>query len=207
MMVLCSRLRKSNIRTLPSAPQLTNTSTVFAQNRTSKTSLSCAINCVFAVSVGMSQIVQVVSILDVMMRLGEIVFQSREVIGAVCSGDLEFDSSAKGDSFAGWMAWLTGRVIELLCIVCAAGNDHRRKWSPEVANKSVVCFWDDGGSQRIRVTGYECVASAVFVYSSLISPLAASGVSGFGCVQWVSTICICYISQRPKTRKAQRQVM
>ena len=44
MIVLCSRLLRSNIRTLPSAPQLTNTSTLLAQKRTSKTSLSCAIN-------------------------------------------------------------------------------------------------------------------------------------------------------------------
>ena len=41
---------------------------------------------------------QVVSILDVMIKLGERVFQSREVRGAVCSGDLEFDSSASGVS-------------------------------------------------------------------------------------------------------------
>ena len=47
----------------------------------------------------MSQIVQVVSMLDVMIRLGDTTFQSREVIGAVCSGDLEFDSSARGESF------------------------------------------------------------------------------------------------------------
>ena len=40
MMVLCSRLRRSNIRTEPSAPQETKTSTLFAQKRTSKTSLS-----------------------------------------------------------------------------------------------------------------------------------------------------------------------
>lgn len=96
MMVLCSKLRKSNILTLPSAPQLTNTSVLFAQNRTSKTSLSCAINCVFAVSVGISQMVHVVSILLVMIKLGETVFQSREVRGAVCSGVFEFDKSAKG---------------------------------------------------------------------------------------------------------------
>lgn len=47
----------------------------------------------------MSQIVQVVSILEVMMRLGETTFQSREVMGAVCSGDLEFDRRARGESF------------------------------------------------------------------------------------------------------------
>ena len=99
MMVLCSRLLRSNIRTLPSAPQLTNTSTLFAQKRTSKTSLSCAISWVLAVSVGISHIVQVVSMLEVIMRLGESVFQSNEVSGAVCSGDLEFERRARGVSF------------------------------------------------------------------------------------------------------------
>lgn len=99
MMVLCSRLLRSNIRTLPSAPQLTKTSTLFAQNRTSKTSLSCAMSCVFAVRVGISHIVQVVSMLEVIIRLGDKVFQSRDVRGAVCSGDFEFESSASGVSF------------------------------------------------------------------------------------------------------------
>jgi len=42
--------------------------------------------------------VQVVSILDVIMRLGETVFQSSEVKGAVCSGVFEFDSKANGVS-------------------------------------------------------------------------------------------------------------
>jgi hypothetical protein len=63
----------------------------------------------------MSQIVQVVSILEVMIRLGEIVFQSSEVIGAVCSGDLEFESKARGDNFTGGASlWFAGRVIELV---------------------------------------------------------------------------------------------
>jgi len=48
----------------------------------SKTSLSCAISCVFAVLVSMSQIVQVVSILDVPMMVGSSSFQSKEVSGA-----------------------------------------------------------------------------------------------------------------------------
>ena len=112
MIVLCSRLRRSNIRTLPSAPQLTNTSVLFAQKRTSKTSLSCAINCVFAVSVGMSQIVHVVSMLEVMIRLGETTFQSREVIGAVCSGDFEFESSASGVSFCKGASFGVDRLME-----------------------------------------------------------------------------------------------
>ena len=49
----------------------------------------------------MSQIVHVVSMLDVMIKLGETVFQSNDVMGAVCSGDFELDNSARGDSFAG----------------------------------------------------------------------------------------------------------
>jgi hypothetical protein len=36
--------------------------------------------------------------LDVMMRLGETVFQSSEVKGAVCSGVFEFERRAKGVS-------------------------------------------------------------------------------------------------------------
>lgn len=99
MIVLCSKLRKSNILTDPSAPQLTKTSTLPAQKRTSKTSLSCAISCVFAVRVGISQMVHVVSMLDVMISFGDIVFQSRDVRGAVCSGVLELDSRARGVSF------------------------------------------------------------------------------------------------------------
>src|SRR5277367_6701442 len=98
IMVLCSRLRRSNIRTLPSAPQLTKTSVLFAQNRTSNTSLSWAISCVLAVKVGMSQIVQVVSMLDVIISDGETVFQSSDVRGAVCSGVLELDNNANGVS-------------------------------------------------------------------------------------------------------------
>lgn len=39
---------------------------------------------------------QVVSMLDVMIKLGDTVFQSREVNGAVCSGVFEFDKRAKG---------------------------------------------------------------------------------------------------------------
>lgn len=99
MMVLCSKLRRSNMRTLPSAPQLKKTSTLLAQNRTSKTSLSCAINCVLAVKVGMSHIVQVVSMLDVIIKLGDTLFQSKDVRGAVCSGDLEFERRARGVNF------------------------------------------------------------------------------------------------------------
>lgn len=91
------------------------------------------------------------------MRLGEIVFQSREVIGAVCSGDLELESNANGDSLVvGVSRELAGRVIVFeLCNGCELGSDHRRRWSPDVASKSVDCFCEEGGSQRMRVTGYE----------------------------------------------------
>jgi hypothetical protein len=74
-------------------------------------------SCVLAVSVGMSQMVQVVSMLDVMIKLGDIVFQSSEVMGAVCSGDFEFESKASGESLAqGASLWLADRVMEFeLC--------------------------------------------------------------------------------------------
>ena len=49
--------------------------------------------------VGISHIVHVVSMLEVMIKLGDRVFQSREVRGAVCSGDFEFERSARGVSF------------------------------------------------------------------------------------------------------------
>ena len=63
----------------------------------------------------MSQIVHVVSILDVIIKLGDRLFQSREVSGAVCSGDFEFESSASGVSFWGdGCALFEVRVIELL---------------------------------------------------------------------------------------------
>lgn len=129
MIVLCSKLLKSNIRTLPSAPQLTKTSTLLAQNRTSKTSLSWAISCVLAVSVGISQMVQVVSMLDVIIRLGDRVFQSRDVRGAVCSGDFELDRSASGVNFWGIVSLvLDVRVMELLELeLVLEGNDHSRK--------------------------------------------------------------------------------
>ena len=53
-------------------------------------------SCVLAVNEGMSQIVQVVSMLEVMIRLGDTVFQSRDVNGAVWSGVFELDSKARG---------------------------------------------------------------------------------------------------------------
>lgn len=87
------------MRTLPSAPHETKTSTLPAQKRTSKTSLSWAISWVFAVSVGMSQIVQVVSILLVIINFGLRVFQSSDVKGAVCSGVFELERRASGVSF------------------------------------------------------------------------------------------------------------
>jgi hypothetical protein len=171
MMVLCSRLRRSNMRTLPSAPHDTKTSTLPAQNRTSYTSLSCAISCVLAVSVGMSQMVHVVSMLLVMMSFGDSAFQSSDVSGAVCSGVLELESSASGVSFIGAASRVfadedRGIVLDEVADVLL-GSDHRRRWSPEVARRSVACFDEMGGSHRMRVTGYEQVASAMRVYSML----------------------------------------
>ncbi len=54
---------------------------------------------VLAVSVGMSQIVHVVSMDEVIISLGDKVFQSSEVRGAVCSGVLLLDNKASGCSF------------------------------------------------------------------------------------------------------------
>ena len=131
MIVLCSRLRRSNMRTLPSAPQLTKTSTLPAQKRTSKTSLSWAINCVLAVRDGMSHMVQVVSILEVMMSFGDMVFQSRDVSGAVCSGVLELERSASGVSLGSWGSRVftdDERVMVLLVVFPEAwGSDHKRR--------------------------------------------------------------------------------
>lgn len=58
--------------------------------------------------------------LEVIIRLGERVFQSSEVSGAVCSGDLEFESRASGVNFRGCccccccVVAFAERVIELL---------------------------------------------------------------------------------------------
>jgi len=157
MMVLCSRLRRSNMRTLPSAPHETKVSTLPAQKRTSKTSLSCAMSCVLAVSVGMSQMVHVVSMEEVMMSLGETLFQSRLVSGAVCSGVFELESRARGVSLVTFVGLVLEVELRVMVLVegegTVAGSDQSRRWSPDVASRSVVCFCDDGGSHKMRVTG------------------------------------------------------
>lgn len=108
--------------------------------------------------------------LDVIIRLGETVFQSSEVKGAVCSGVFEFERSASGVSLLAGRSrpWLAERVMEFPgdAIGVSEGRDHSLRWSPDVARRSVDCFWDDGGSHKRRVTGYECVASAIFMNSS-----------------------------------------
>jgi hypothetical protein len=72
-------------------------------------------------------------------------------MGAVCSGDFELDSRANGESFCrGW----SFRDIELeYDDVGSAGSDHNRRWSPDVASRSVVCLFEEGGSHKMRVTG------------------------------------------------------
>ncbi len=69
-------------------------------------------SCVLAVNVGISQMVQVVSIDDVIMSEGCITFQSRDVMGAVCSGDLELDSRASGDNFCTGCSFGRPRVLD-----------------------------------------------------------------------------------------------
>lgn len=76
----------------------------------------------------MSHIVQVVSMLDVIIKLGDSVFQSREVRGAVWSGVLLFDKSAKGVS----LATERSRCRPVMELVeegpgVSAGKDHNRR--------------------------------------------------------------------------------
>ena len=117
----------------------------------------------------MSQIVHVVSMLEVMISLGDMVFQSNEVRGAVCSGVLELERRASGVSLGNCGSRVftdDERVMVLLMVLPeACGSDHSRRWSPDVARRSVDCFCDDGGSHSIRVTGNEQVASAMAEYS------------------------------------------
>lgn len=63
----------------------------------------------------MSQIVHVVSMEEVMMSLGDSVFQSREVRGAVCSGVLLFESRARGWSFCGAGSRTFAVALRLMC--------------------------------------------------------------------------------------------
>jgi hypothetical protein len=107
----------------------------------------------------------------VIINFGDSVFQSRDVRGAVCSGLLEFESKANGVSFCG--GWSLVLTVDVLVIVfdCVAGvdadpgSDQSRRWSPDVASRSVDVFCDRGGSHNMRVTGYEQVASATRLYS------------------------------------------
>lgn len=119
--------------------------------------------------VGISQIVHVVSILEVMIRLGETVFQSSDVRGAVCSGVFELDKSANGvNLLAGRsLPWLDDRVMLFPGDGdgVSDGRLQSLRWSPDVARRSVDCFCEEGGSHSNLVTGYECVASAIFVNS------------------------------------------
>lgn len=90
---------------------------------------------------------------DVMINEGEIGFQSKLVSGAVKSVDLEFESSASGVSFCVGVAY-DREVIELLGdgAADAEGRDHNRRWSPDVASKSVNGLLL-GGSHSTRVMG------------------------------------------------------
>ena len=63
------------------------------------------------------------------MRLGDNVFQSSEVKGAVCSGDFELERRASGVSFCGNASLLLDiRVMELLALELELeGSDHSRR--------------------------------------------------------------------------------
>jgi len=116
-------------------------------------------------------------------------FQSNEVIGAVCSGDFEFDSRASGESFCSDCSDFGPCLVMVFEEYedVSLGKDHNLKWSPEVASKSVLCLFEDGGSHNILVTGYAWFASAVFTKSK---PLSPCGFSGSICVFCASRICM-----------------
>ena len=80
--VECSRLRRSNARSEPSAPTETKMSVDPGSHATSYTSRSCAISCVMAVEVSMFHTVHVVSMEEVTTRLGDFSFQEKLVSGA-----------------------------------------------------------------------------------------------------------------------------
>ena len=79
--VECSRLRRSNNRTLPSPPTLANI-LLPSPNAMSYTSFSCAISCVTDRCASMSHTLHVVSMLAVPMYRASEEFQSKEVRGA-----------------------------------------------------------------------------------------------------------------------------
>jgi len=71
--------------------------------------------------------VHVVSMLDVMIKLGETVFQSSDVSGAVCSGVLELESKARGVSLV-TAASRDARVMLLPGFAgVSEGSDHSRR--------------------------------------------------------------------------------
>lgn len=117
----------------------------------------------------MSQMVHVVSMLEVMMSFGDRVFQSSEVSGAVCSGVLELERSAKGCNFCVPGSRVLTEADLLMELVTwdgwLEGKDQSLRWSPDVASRSVDCLEVDGGSQEMRVTGYAQVASATLTKS------------------------------------------
>ena len=81
-MVECSRLRRSNARSEPSAPTETKMSVDPGSHATSYTSRSCAMSCVIAVDVSIFHTVHVVSMEDVTIRLGDFSFHEKLVSGA-----------------------------------------------------------------------------------------------------------------------------
>lgn len=98
------------------------------------------------------------SIDEVIISFGDRVFQSSDVSGAVCSGVFEFESSASGVSLSGGGERVFTEEDRLIVFDIAAfagfeGRDHKRRWSLDVARRSVDCFCEIGGSHSIRVTG------------------------------------------------------
>jgi hypothetical protein len=156
----------------------------------------------------MSQIVHVVSIEEVMMSFGERVFQSRDVRGAVCSGVLEFERRARGVSLRGggdrvFTVDVRVMVFDMFAFEGLEGRDHSRRWSPDVARRSVDCFWEIGGSHNIRVTGYEQVASAIRIYSMPYCGAPGAVAScGVICVSRIWILLKCSVLPNPDTARS-----
>lgn len=71
----------------------------------------------------MSQMVHVVSMLEVIMSFGDMVFQSSDVSGAVCSGVFELERRARGVSFwGGGSRVFTDDVLVIVLLMFELGD-------------------------------------------------------------------------------------
>ncbi|KAG6650964.1 hypothetical protein CIPAW_06G079500 [Carya illinoinensis] len=120
-MVECSLSRRSKIRTDPSAE--TEAKILASPQAMSYTSLSWAMSWVSTTPLSTSQMVQVVSMLEVPTRLGSMSFQSKEVSGVQNSEDLLLLRTERGST-----EW--------------SRRSQRRRKSPEEARRLGLEGWN-----------------------------------------------------------------